>query len=260
MENIKLETGCGDWFENVAKKAKSMAISAEIRLALQVMLHCPHGTETKKQIVEFDFNDVKCLVNQDTNLDWLYKDYCNAHIMEWKEVGPDCKETYKPDVQAELLKRRAAQEEQQRLNDIAWRAKDAENKRQFEEKIKGIKFLVVKKKKYEEWKKTNQNDGTGYGAMIFEYAEGWAKVMQKEFAERNIENPDVASMIAHADNCSKLLDFYGITGFMYGAAVAILSQHWKYGEALRKWHNKEWGHEDTKGVVNPAMFTINIPD
>jgi len=259
MENLKLETGCGDHFTNVAEKAKAMAISAEIRLALQVMLNCPHGTETKKIIVEFDFNGVKCLVHQDTNLEWLFRDYCNAHTMEWKKVGPDCKKVYESLILIELQKRKAAEAEQQRLNDIAWRAKDAENKRQFEEKIKGIKFLVVKKKKYNEWKANQKND-SGYGAMIFEYAEGWAKVMQKEFAERNIENPDVTTMIAHADNCSKLLDFYGITGFMYGAAVAILAQHWKYGEALRKWHNKEWGHENTEGVVNPAMFTLNIPD
>jgi len=47
----------------------------------------------------------------------------------------------------------------------------------------------------------------------------------------------------------------GITGFMYGCAVNLLSQCWKHGEELRKWHNKEYGHEGD-GVVNPAVFTI----
>ena len=247
-KNYRIETSCGDWFENVAQKAKEIAV---------------RGSEINTYdafTVEFDFNGVLCLVDKDTNLEWLNRDYCNAHLMEWKKVGPDCREVYESLVLIELQKRKAAQEEQQRLSEIAYRAKDAENKRRFEATIKGVKFLVVKKKKYDQWKKTNENDGTGYGAMIFAYAEGWAKVMQKEFQERNIENPDVATMIAHAENCSKLLDFYGITGFMYGAAVAILAQHWKYGEALRKWHNKEWGHENTEGTVNPAMFVLNIPD
>jgi hypothetical protein len=47
---------------------------------------------------------------------------------------------------------------------------------------------------------------------------------------------------------------------MYGAAVSILANHWKHGEALRKWHNKEFGVENSEGVVNPAMFTINTDE
>lgn len=42
---------------------------------------------------------------------------------------------------------------------------------------------------------------------------------------------------------------------MYGMAVSILSQCWKYGEFLRKWHNKEYGYEGD-GVVNPAVMTV----
>ena len=72
---------------------------------------------------------------------------------------------------------------------------------------------------------------------------------------RDIEKPDMACMIAHAEKCSHDADTDGITGFMYGAAVSILSNHWKYGELLRKWHNKEYGHEGD-GVVNPAVLTI----
>jgi len=43
---------------------------------------------------------------------------------------------------------------------------------------------------------------------------------------------------------------------MYGASVQVLSQCWKYGEDLRKWHNKEYNHEG-EGVVNPAIVTVN---
>ncbi len=52
-------------------------------------------------------------------------------------------------------------------------------------------------------------------------------------------------------------------GFMYGTAVSILSQTWKHGEQLRRWHNKETqiGNEgdianEKGGTLNPALLTI----
>ena len=63
-------------------------------------------------------------------------------------------------------------------------------------------------------------------------------------------------IVANADKLSHEADVEGITGFMYGCAVSILSQCWKYGEELRKWHNKEYNYEGD-GVVNPAVFTIS---
>jgi hypothetical protein len=44
---------------------------------------------------------------------------------------------------------------------------------------------------------------------------------------------------------------------MYGYAVNALSQSWKYGEELRKWHNTDYGYEGD-GIVNPAVLTINV--
>jgi hypothetical protein len=37
--------------------------------------------------------------------------------------------------------------------------------------------------------------------------------------------------------------------------VSVLVHTWKHGEALRKWHNKEYGHEGD-GVVNPAVVNF----
>ena len=62
--------------------------------------------------------------------------------------------------------------------------------------------------------------------------------------------------IDNADKCSHEADTEGITGFMYGCAMIILAQCWKYGEYLRKWHNKEYGY-DGDGVVNPAIIGVN---
>jgi len=58
-------------------------------------------------------------------------------------------------------------------------------------------------------------------------------------------------------------DIEGITGFMYGAAVSVLSQTWEHGEELRRWHNIESqiGDEgvranDTGGTLNPALLVL----
>ena len=240
-KNYTIEATCGDWFENVAQRAKDIATRGS-----EINLYDAFA-------VEFKFNDIKCIVNKDTNLEWLHRDYVNGMTMDWKVVGPACIENYTPEVQTELDNRIKAHDELIAAQTIAWRAKEAEEQRRFEEKIKGIVMEYSDEKGWDEWKLKNSD---GYGTMIFQYAEGWAKLMQKKFAEKNIENPDVTCMVAHAENCGKDLDYLGITGFMYGAAVSILSQCWKHGEALRKWHNKEWGHEGD-GVVNPAIFVVN---
>lgn len=60
-----------------------------------------------------------------------------------------------------------------------------------------------------------------------------------------------------ANEASNVSDIDGISGFMYGCAVNILAQCWKYGEELRIWHNKDYGYEGD-GVVNPAVLTVSV--
>lgn len=57
--------------------------------------------------------------------------------------------------------------------------------------------------------------------------------------ENLIEYSEDEPMKVVVDNANRLsheADVEGITGFMYGCAVSILSQYWKYGEELRKWN------------------------
>ncbi|MCQ4893248.1 hypothetical protein NE607_09165 [Dorea longicatena] len=91
-----------------------------------------------------------------------------------------------------------------------------------------------------------------YGRACFTYAERWAGLLEKKIAES--ADPEKA-IVDNAGKLSHEADIEGITGFMYGAAVSILSQCWLYGEYLRKWHNKEY-YYDGDGVVNPAIITI----
>jgi len=66
-----------------------------------------------------------------------------------------------------------------------------------------------------------------------------------------------------ADTASHLADSEGITGFMYGCAVAILAKVWVHGEALRRWHNlktqlRDEGEKanESGGVLNPALLNL----
>ena len=68
---------------------------------------------------------------------------------------------------------------------------------------------------------------------------------------------DIAKDLSHE------ADTMGITGFMYGMAVSILSHCWVHGEDLRIWHNldtqiKDEGEKaNEKGtVLNPALLNI----
>lgn len=103
--------------------------------------------------------------------------------------------------------------------------------------------------RYNEWKEKNRDD---YGACIFRYAERWANLMEQQL-EQGAKLEDIAEKLSHE------ADVEGITGFMYGAAVAVLAKCWEYGEELRQWHNKRYGYEGN-GVVNPAVITINAKE
>lgn len=106
------------------------------------------------------------------------------------------------------------------------------------------------------WLEGLKNNQDGYGAGIYKYAEDWANLME-ETLKGGKELIDIAKSTSHD------ADTDGITGFMYGAAVGILSQCWKHGEELRVWHNidTQIGTEGEKanesgGVLNPALLNI----
>lgn len=112
---------------------------------------------------------------------------------------------------------------------------------------------IVNQEVWEDWIKNNEED---YGKAIVEYAERWADMMEKEM-ENGKELEDIA------ESCSNDADTEGITGFMYGAAVVVLTSCWEHGERLRCWHNitTQIGDEGERaneggGVLNPALLAI----
>lgn len=228
MKTHKLEAFAGSNFDTVAAEAKKYATENNVT-------------------VEFDFNGVKCLVNSKTNLNWLYRDYSNSWTMDWKTVGADCVERYSPKVQADFENRSKIREEKRAKEEAEYRAKEANEKKVFETRVQGIELELSDA---EGWKKSREVNSDDYGGAALDYAEGWAKLMQIEIAK----GKTVAECY---DYTQKGLGFLGITGFQFGCAMSVLSQTWKYGEELRKVHNKKYGvSEDKKGVVNPAVLTI----
>lgn len=106
------------------------------------------------------------------------------------------------------------------------------------------------------WNKSVANNQDPYGKAGHDFAERWANLMEQEIANgRKLEEI--------AKETSRTADTDGITGFMYGCAVSILSAVWIHGEHLRRWHNKDTqiGTEgdaanESGGVLNPALLVV----
>ena len=118
---------------------------------------------------------------------------------------------------------------------------------------------AVKIKDADIWKSWVDANTDTYGKACVDYAEAWANDM-----ERRMESGETIEQMADASSheVDRRPEF-GITGFMYGAAVSMLSRAWEHGEELRRWHNLKTQIRDegeraneSGGVLNPALLRI----
>lgn len=223
---IKIDSHAGDSFHNIAKKAQGIA-------------------RLYDEVVEFVFNGKTIRVHAHTNLELLWRDMQTSWLLDWSIIENPVKEYDKPTLEA-IDAAEKAQQERQAEQQAEWGRKDAEQKRLFNEKVGKSDILLKDSKTWDEYVEKNQD---AYRKCAVDYACDWAILMQYYMA-----NGETIEQCA--DRASHELGWYGITGFMYGCAVQMLSQCWIHGEELRKWHNKEYNHEGD-GVVNPAILTIN---
>jgi len=124
-------------------------------------------------------------------------------------------------------------------------------------RVHQLQEAVMKIKDQETWERGVANNQDFYGAGVYRYAEKWANAMEDRMNGDPEKIKDIARQASHD------ADEEGITGFMYGCAVEILSKLWEYGEYLRRWHNIniQIGSEgeranESGGVLNPAILTI----
>jgi hypothetical protein len=115
--------------------------------------------------------------------------------------------------------------------------------------------------------KTIWEKGLATNTACYRFASSWATLMEKNLTDQKdaarLMGGEEFAKVAKPKEASHEADNEGITGFIYGCAVTILSQTWVHGEELRQWHNTEHqirseGEAANKngGVLNPALLNM----
>ena len=231
---VTLDPLCGTMFEPYAK-----AVAGCFRIRSNFKSELAKAFVGMKTI-EFDFNGATVVVEKEnSNTKQIYE--------QWRK-------------KMEELAERERVEEEEYKKTPEYRAKRAKElkfimRRESVEKavlaISETEQLEFKNeqaaKEWAEWVKINSNDGYSLGVVT--YATRWAKYMQHLMRKHNKTVEDIA------EQTRIVCDIDGATGFMYGQAVGALAQFWKYGDELKKWHNKQYGLENYEETVNPAVIT-----
>lgn len=102
----------------------------------------------------------------------------------------------------------------------------------------------------EKWDKYVKNNQGSYGRGIIEFAARWANLMEQKMGQGE-------GLASFAKSTSHQADTDGITGFMYGVAVATLANVWLYGEELRHWHNLDIQIGNEGEAANEEGITLN---
>jgi hypothetical protein len=197
--------------------------------------------------VQFDFNGVVVTVAADSVATLIYRDWERAmkgYIA--KEVGPRPHATLSP---AEIASDAAIERRNEERRELQRQEARKERDRAVQFAAGVLSEAGPLDVDAEKWAKWTEKNKDGYGGAIVAYAERWGRMMQVGIAGGE-------SVAEAASRFQFVADTEGITGFMHGAAVAMLADCWKHGEQLRKWHNGEYGQPESKGVVNPAVLVI----
>lgn len=212
---------------------------------------------TEKEQVTFEFNGVTVIVDGDSDLALILRDWRRGmagYLGKDPIVGPH--------PIAELT---AAQVE----SDARIEAENEERRkalqREYEKKAEAARLAMegalagagpIELKDPEGWATFSNANQDGYGSGVVRFAERWARLMQQRMSNGE-------TIQDCAEDMSRLADSEGITGFMYGCAVHALANLWIHGEELRRWHNLDTqiGTEgetanENGGVLNPAILNI----
>jgi hypothetical protein len=216
------------------------------------------SANTGSDSVQFEFNGVTVIVTASSRPSDVYRDWLRGlcgYLGKNPTVGP----VYAAELKAAELASDAAIETQNKARREHQRQEmeraDAAKKNELDSILNAAGPLLLTDQAA--WNaNTILNSADPYSARVVSYASDWGRLMQAKMASgANLE--DIASDTSH------MADTDGITGFMYGAAVAILSKFWVHGDRLRRWHNKDTqlGTEgdaanESGGVLNTAIISI----
>ncbi len=245
-------------FYGKPKKIRNVLFSIETLIGSSVTTTISEAITLANNLdadIQFDFNGVTITVNQDSNPDLIYRDWSRALSGYTNSaVGP----SPNPILTAEEIandNRIEAENERKRRERYAEIDREANIKQTaIENKLIGAANIELSDEI--RWQELKNKNSDGYGGAVITYSERWARLMQLEMSlGKTLEEV--------ADDTSQIADLEGITGFMYGCAVATLANCWKHGEQLRRWHNlkTQIGTEGEKAnekgtVLNPALLSI----
>lgn len=207
--------------------------------------------------VEFDFNGVAVRVAEDSDPKPIYRDWSRSLLRPSGTfaVGPYPPRLLSDEQLAEDTRLRDEQRARERKAREAQRERQKRAETVLKDALSSAPFLSLRDK--EGWLKTVEANTDPYGACAVRFAENWGRLMQARI-EKGERLEDVAD-----ECCSVANGPEGITGFMYGCAVSVLSQVWEHGETLRRWHNlktqlKDEGERanESGGVLNPALLSL----
>lgn len=112
--------------------------------------------------------------------------------------------------------------------------------------------MIKDKKIWQSWVKANKDP---YGKCCVDVAREVMKLLDDE----NHKDFDTHKIVCEADDNVKA---GGITGFMAGCVASMVSKCHSRGEEFRKKWNKDNAITEKgktcKGVINPALITINL--
>ena len=231
-------------------------IDSHVILGAEITIVIARAIEIAQDIGEcvgFGFNGVEVEVAGLSDPDLIYRDWRRAmsgYITG--KVGPAPAPRL---TKAEAANDRQIEAENQKRRDIAdaeYRRKEADGKATLAAELVDAPAMT---RDEAVWAQGVQAQGSSsYGLGVFEFAETWARLMQKRMAG-GARLSDVAD-----ETCTLADKGYGITGYMYGCAVSALAGAWAYGDDLRRWHNGKYGvADDQPGTVNPAVLTVAAP-
>lgn len=176
--------------------------------------------------VEANFNGVEIVVQADSNIELLYRDWhrgLSGYIPG--PVGP----YPAPELTAEDLASDAVIAEQHR---IFWDAKEKEQKARIEKQcadvereIAGIELDVDKEK----WQIAVDANKDPYGAGCIAFAERFAKLMQARMQGDPTKLRDVADKAWRDADCDEQM-----SGFTASAGRSLVEQCWRWGAKLRE--------------------------
>lgn len=215
-------------------------------------------SEIRKEQCTFEFNGVTVVVSAGSIPNLIYRDWSrgmSGYLGEKPIVGPFPPRTLSNEDLENDQKIEKQHEAKREIQNQKW-AEEARIKKDKLDKALNTSGPMEFSDKAG-WDKFVESNQDPYGNACVKYAERWAMLMQPLIANGQ-------SVANCANETSSLADVEGITGFMYGCAVSMLSKCWKHGEELRKWHNKDvqLGTEgddanDSGAVLNPACLVVS---